>query len=185
MASAMSIFKMIDANLRTRQAPGMDSDRKKPGMFPWDFRVCEKTEAFYLLGYGSSLVHRFRKDGKYLATINGTEGSAGKFACPHGIAFDYRHGRPELYVTDRSNARVQVYDAEGKFLRAFGQGFLPAPCAFAYRPGSKQLVIPDLFGRVTEVHVLEGIHADRDQATGLTLLFKSDAVPRTEATRLH
>ena len=39
--------------------------------------------------------------------------------------------------------------------------------------------------RVTEVHVLEGIHADRDQATGLTLLFKSDAVPRTEATRLH
>src|SRR5437868_10717630 len=104
-------------------------------------------------GYGSSLVHRFRKDGKYLATINGTEGSAGKFACPHGIAFDYRHGRLELYITDRSNARVQVYDAEGKFLRVFGQGFLPAPCAFAYHPKTKQLVIPDLFGRVT---VLDG-----------------------------
>ena len=36
--------------------------------------------------------------------------------------------------------------------------------------------------RVTDVHVLPGIHADRDPATNLTLLFKSDALP---ASALH
>jgi hypothetical protein len=29
--------------------------------------------------------------------------------------------------------------------------------------------------RVTDVQVLPGVHADRDPATGLTLLFKADA----------
>ena len=100
-------------------------------------------------GYGASLVHRFRKDGKYLATINGTEGSAGKFSCPHGIMFDYRSEGPELYITDRANKRIQVYSPEGKFLRAFGEDFLTHPCALAFDAKTNQLVIPDLYGRVT------------------------------------
>ena len=39
--------------------------------------------------------------------------------------------------------------------------------------------------RVTDVRVLEGVHADRDQATGLTLLFKPDAMSPGERTLLH
>jgi hypothetical protein len=39
--------------------------------------------------------------------------------------------------------------------------------------------------RVTDVRVQGGIHADRDSATGLTLLFKSDTVSANEATSLH
>jgi len=31
--------------------------------------------------------------------------------------------------------------------------------------------------RVDTVHVLPGLHADRDPVTGLTLLFKGDALP--------
>jgi hypothetical protein len=39
--------------------------------------------------------------------------------------------------------------------------------------------------RVSDVRVKDGIHADRDVATGLTLLFKSDTVPADAATSLH
>ena len=39
--------------------------------------------------------------------------------------------------------------------------------------------------RVSDVRIIDGIHADRDPVTGLTLLFKSDTTPASEATSLH
>jgi len=39
--------------------------------------------------------------------------------------------------------------------------------------------------RVTDIHILPGVHADRDPATGLTLLLKPDALPQREPPRLH
>ena len=45
----------------------------------------------------------------------GGEGSAkGKFKCPQGIAFD---SIGNVSVVDRNNSRIQVFTAEGKFLR--------------------------------------------------------------------
>ena len=80
-------------------------------------------------GYGASYVHRFTKGGEYVGSINGEEG-AGAFNCPHGIFIDRRKAEPELYVADRANARVQVYDMEGGFERSFGTDFLTTPSAF-------------------------------------------------------
>ncbi len=84
-------------------------------------------------GYGANYVHRFSKAGAYISSINGTEGKAGAFACPHGIAFVPRPGGPELYIADRTNRRVQVYDPSGQFKRSFGQDFLTSPCGFVFR----------------------------------------------------
>jgi hypothetical protein len=39
--------------------------------------------------------------------------------------------------------------------------------------------------RVADVRVVGGVHADRDPATGLTLLFKADTAPATEPASLH
>ncbi len=98
-------------------------------------------------GYGKSYVHRFDAAGNYVSSINGSEGRAGAFKCPHGIFFDWRRGRAELYIADRGNRRVQVYDAEGRFLRAFGQDFLTSPCSFATH--GELLLVPELRARVT------------------------------------
>jgi hypothetical protein len=97
-------------------------------------------------GYGASLVHRYDASGNYLSTIDGTEG-AGRFACPHGIWFDSRKRPAELYIADRGNKRVQVYDAEGKFLRSFGTDFLTSPDGFA--PVGDHLIVPELCARVS------------------------------------
>ena len=98
-------------------------------------------------GYGSSYIHRYDKFGNYLQSINGTEGSAGAFRCPHSIWIDIRKIDPELYIADRANHRVQVYDLQGRYRRTFGSSFLTSPCAFAAY--NDYLIIPELHAKVT------------------------------------
>ena len=93
-------------------------------------------------GYGQSYVHRYDKTGAYIGSINGEEGSAGRFNCPHGIFIDRRRGEPELYVADRANARVQVYALDGTFKRVFGSEFLTTPSAFVTH--GDQMIIAEL-----------------------------------------
>ena len=99
-------------------------------------------------GYGANLVHRFTKHGEYVASISGEEG-AGSFATPHGVWIDTRRAEPELLVADRVNHRVQVYDLEGRFKRAFGADYLSSPSAFA--PLGDLTVIAELRARLTVV----------------------------------
>ena len=98
-------------------------------------------------GYGAHYVHRYSKAGAYVASINGTEGRTGAFLCPHGISFIPKTAGPELYIADRGNHRVQVYDGDGKFMRSFGADFLNSPCGFVHRNGV--VYIPELNARLT------------------------------------
>ena len=82
-------------------------------------------------GYGESYLHRYSKSGEYICSVNGEERRAGAFQQPHGLWFDTRRSEPELYIADRLNQRVQVYDADGHFKRAFGSDFLTRPGGFA------------------------------------------------------
>jgi DNA-binding beta-propeller fold protein YncE len=99
-------------------------------------------------GYGQSYVHRYDSSGNYLSSINGEEG-AGRFATPHSVFVDTRKADDELYVSDRANGRVQVYDMEGGFKRAFGSDYLTTPSAFAIH-GDK-LIIAELNARLAVV----------------------------------
>ncbi|HUH14292.1 MAG TPA: hypothetical protein VML35_00245 [Gaiellaceae bacterium] len=94
-------------------------------------------------GYGAHLVHRFDREGRHLLTLTGEDG-AGRFDCPHGLLIDRRGREPELYVTDRGNSRIQVFDLSGEFLRAFGADVLIAPTVIV-RTGD-ELVLTDFLG---------------------------------------
>ena len=48
----------------------------------------------------------------------------GQFRLPHAIAVDRNNN---IYVGDRSNRRIQVFDTEGKFLRMFTIDVPPPP----------------------------------------------------------
>ena len=96
-------------------------------------------------GYGSSYISRYDKAGKYLDSFDGSDG-AGKFACPHGVqifARPHAHatGKPLLYVTDRGNARIQIFDLDLNFIRSFDQ---KQPCCFAEHAATGELLVPDL-----------------------------------------
>jgi hypothetical protein len=77
-------------------------------------------------GYGESYVHRFDAGGRYVRSLSGEEG-AGRFKGPHAVFIDRRRGTPELYIADRNNARIQVYDLEGRFQRVVGADVLSRP----------------------------------------------------------
>lgn len=98
-------------------------------------------------GYGSGMIHRHNAAGEYIGTITGKEGTGGQFKCPHGISFRYTDACNELMIADRGNRQIQVYDTEGKFMRAFGSDVLNSPCVVAFH--HDHLVIPELYARVT------------------------------------
>ena len=106
-------------------------------------------------GYGASYVHRHNKAGSYLASINGEEGDAGAFDCPHAIFVDRRRDEPELYVADRSNSRVQVYEMDGGFKRAFGSDFLTSPSGFATH--GDQMIVAELRARLAVLDANDGL----------------------------
>jgi DNA-binding beta-propeller fold protein YncE len=81
-------------------------------------------------GYGASLVHRYDRSGRWVASLSGEEGG-GRFNCPHAVLVDERRGEGELYVADRANGRIQVYGLDGTFRRLVGVGVLNSPTNMA------------------------------------------------------
>ncbi len=80
---------------------------------PTDVAFAPNGDFYVSDGYGNSRVVKFSKDGRFLKAW-GKKGTAeGEFNTPHAVAVD-RQGR--VYVGDRENRRLQVFDAEGKFL---------------------------------------------------------------------
>jgi peptidylamidoglycolate lyase len=59
-------------------------------------------------------VVKYSKDGTFVTWWGGKGTEPGKFDEPHSIAID---GDGRLYVGDRRNKRVQVFDQKGKFLK--------------------------------------------------------------------
>jgi len=65
-------------------------------------------------GYINSRVAKLDKDGNWLKSWGEPGDGPGQFNVPHSIAVD-RDGN--VYVADRGNRRIQVFDGEGRFLR--------------------------------------------------------------------
>ncbi|CAM9995039.1 unnamed protein product [Chrysoparadoxa australica] len=81
----------------------------------------------------------------------GEKGSAmGQFNDPTGIAVT----ADEVFVSDARNNRIQVFDKQGNFKRAFGQDRLGRPMNLAIAKG--KLYVPDYFKDVIHVFALAG-----------------------------
>lgn len=97
-------------------------------------------------GYGASMLHRFAPGGRQLRSVTGEESDAGPLRVPHGLLIDRRHQPPELYVADRENRRLVVFDTGGEFLREVAAGRLERPCAMALH--GDLLAVAELRARV-------------------------------------
>lgn len=85
--------------------------------------------SFYVSdGYINTRVAKYSAQGKFLFQW-GTKGSGpGQFDLVHGVVLD-RDGR--VYVSDRSNGRIQVFDANGHFLKQWSSRLIGRPYAIA------------------------------------------------------
>ena len=84
-------------------------------------------------GYGNSRVVKYDKNGRFIASV-GSKGSAqGQLNLPHTIATD---AKGNVYVGDRSNSRIQVFDNDLTFKAIYDQ--VGAPWAVCISPGPHQ-----------------------------------------------
>jgi hypothetical protein len=65
-------------------------------------------------GYINSRIAKIDKDGNWLKSWGEPGSGPGQFDTPHSLAVD---AGGSVYVADRGNRRIQVFDGEGKFLR--------------------------------------------------------------------
>jgi sugar lactone lactonase YvrE len=88
---------------------------------PSDVAVAPNGDIFVADGHdtGSNMrIVKFTKDGTFIKTWGKPGSATGEFNVPHGLAFDSK-GR--LFVADRANNRLQIFDQEGTFLEEWKQ----------------------------------------------------------------
>jgi sugar lactone lactonase YvrE len=94
---------------------------------PNDVAIGANGDIFVVQGHtpgakGDPRVLRFDRNGKLIRSWGGKGKEPGKFDVAHGIAID---AKGMLWVTDRENQRIQVFDTDGKFIREHKYAGLP------------------------------------------------------------
>ncbi len=186
------VFKFSPAG-KLLMTLGTAGGAASPGFFyqPNDVLVAPNGDIFVSEGHGgaNSRILKFSKDGKLIKTW-GTRGSGdGELDGPHALAMDSR-GR--LFVGDRSNNRIVIFDQDGRQLAVWRQFSRPSGIYIdkkdniyvadsesesvsrnhdgwkrgirvgSARDGSVTAFIPDPVEKATTTSAAEGVAADAD-----------------------
>ncbi len=110
--------------------PGEAGDGKNHFDRPSDVVVADNGDIFVADGHsrkGNNRVVKFSSDGTYLKEWGSTGYAPGEFRQLHAIAIDSR-GR--VFVADRFNNRIQIFDQEGAFIAQWTQFGRPSGISF-------------------------------------------------------
>ena len=148
--------KRIVQTIGTRDQPGADGTHfNRPTYIAW----LPDSTFFVADGYNGTRVAKFDKDGKFLMAW-GQKGTPPNDKRPahfnnvHGITVDPQ--TRQVFVNDRGNHRVQVFDENGKYLREWSFGEEPSDIhliqihsdrtLWAYDRGTSKMLKYDLDG---------------------------------------
>jgi DNA-binding beta-propeller fold protein YncE len=96
---------------------------------PTNLAIAPNGDLYVSDGYGNARVHRFSASGKLLASWGEPGTGPGEFMLPHGIAVD---ASGNVLVCDRESDRIQVFTAEGRFLREITEVQRPTQIVVAH-----------------------------------------------------
>jgi hypothetical protein len=105
--------------LGTPGVPGTDATHFNK---PTDITFAANGDLFIADGYGNSRIVHFDNKGSYQKAWGSLGTKPGQFSIPHAIAIDSK-GR--LYVADRNNVRIQVFNTRGKLLDVWQNIMVP------------------------------------------------------------
>lgn len=80
---------------------------------PTGVTVTTEGDIFVADGYGNACIHAFTADGEHRYSFGGPGADEGEFRLPHSIHTD---DDDRLWVTDRENSRVQIFEQDGTFI---------------------------------------------------------------------
>jgi hypothetical protein len=100
--------------------PPVDGLFRQPTDVAWD----SDSNIYISDGYINSRIAKYDNKGNWVKSWGEPGKGPGQFNLPHAIVVDRTN---HIYVGDRSNRRIQVFDTDGKFLRMFTIDVPPAP----------------------------------------------------------
>jgi len=94
---------------------------------PNDVAVAANGDVFVVQGHtpgpgGDARVLKFDRTGRLLTSWGGKGKQPGQFQVAHGVALD---AKGQLWVADRENQRLQIFDQQGTFVREIAYAGLP------------------------------------------------------------
>jgi sugar lactone lactonase YvrE len=93
-----------------------------PFNLPTGVGLSSSGDIFVSDGYGNARVHKFSPDGRLLFSWGEPGQAPGQFRLPHNIWIDRKD---RIWVCDRENSRVQIFDTQGKVLDVWTDLFRP------------------------------------------------------------
>jgi DNA-binding beta-propeller fold protein YncE len=120
-----------------------------PFNLPTGIAVSSTGDIYVSDGYGNARVHRFSPEGEHLQSWGEPGAGPGQFRLPHNIWIDKTD---RVWVADRENSRVQIFDAEGRFLDEWID--LLRPC-HVYMDEGETVYVSELSRRIS-IFTIEG-----------------------------
>ncbi|MBI2928401.1 MAG: 6-bladed beta-propeller [Verrucomicrobia bacterium] len=145
--------------LGKKQHPGTDAETFNR---PTDIAFTRSGDFYVSDGYGNSRVVKFSREGKYLFAWGKRGTGPGEFNTPHSIAVD---SKGLVYVSDRENNRIQIFEADGKFVRQWNhlgatQSLFITPTdelwIITHRNNIENLTYDTLAGRIMRIDLASG-----------------------------
>jgi DNA-binding beta-propeller fold protein YncE len=112
---------------------------------PTDTVVGPDGSTYVTDGYGNSRVVKFTREGNLVKYWGDRGTKPGQFNTPHNIVMD---ANQILYVADRQNSRVQVFDTDGNFKQEWKVGGLA--WSLCITPPPNQVIFVGSVGRIYE-----------------------------------
>ncbi len=111
--------------------PARDNLFNRPTDVAWD----ADGNSYISDGYNNSRVAKVDKDGKWVKSWGKRGTAPGEFHTVHSIATD---ASGKVYVGDRENRRIQIFDSNGEFIKQWTN--IGAPWAICITPGPRQVL---------------------------------------------
>ena len=110
---------------------------------PTDVAIAPSGELYVSDGYGNSRIHKFSDKHEYQFSWGESGDAPGQFNVPHDVDV-YRDGR--VFIADRENHRIQVFDSDGNFLEEWKD--FKSPCT-VFIGWDHRIYVPELRARMS------------------------------------
>lgn len=123
--------------LMTLGARGVAGNDSRHFNRPTEVAIARDGSFYVSDGYRNTRIVKFSPKGKFLFQWGTSGDKPGQFNLPHCVKLDQED---RVYVCDRSNARVQIFDAQGHFLAQWKGAEIGRPYDLAIAPDGSMLI---------------------------------------------
>lgn len=129
--------------LLTLGREGQPGEGGAPFNRPTNAALAPSGELYVADGYGNSRIHKFSTCGELILSWGAPGDGPGQFNIPHGV---WAYGDDRVFVADRQNNRIQIFDSQGEFLTQWTDFRRPCSC---FIDGEDNVYVAELEARMS------------------------------------